>query len=38
MIAVESAFERATVRHVFAAISACVVMIVAQFGVPVTLG
>jgi hypothetical protein len=34
----ESAFERATLCRVFEAISACVVMIVAQFGLPLGLG
>jgi hypothetical protein len=34
----ESAFERATLRRVFEAISACVVMIAAQFGLPLGLG
>lgn len=34
----ESAFDKATLGRVFEAISACVVMIVAQFGLPAGLG
>jgi hypothetical protein len=34
----ESAFERTTLGRVFDAISACVIMIVAQFGLPASLG
>jgi hypothetical protein len=34
----ENSFDRASLRNVFEAISACVVMIVAQFGLPAGLG
>ena len=34
----ENSFDQATSRNVFEAISACVVMIIAQFGLPAALG
>lgn len=34
----EAEFERGTLRHAFEAVAACVIMMVAQFGLPVGLG